>query len=114
MVVHQDRRSGLSGSATPVSKSASAIPNAINGVSSANGLNGASHVNGALGMKPANTRLSFRNFVWAMHSESHDLLLSAATDCCENKKMLWNDAKRLGVFLWLKSSDTVVSVKQDL
>lgn len=54
-------------------------------------------------------RVSFRNFVWATHSESQDLLLSAATECCENGKMLWDDAKRLGVFLWLKSSETLVS-----
>lgn len=53
-------------------------------------------------------RISFRNFVWATHSESQDLLLSAATECCENGKMLWDDAKRLGVFLWLRSSETLV------
>lgn len=54
-------------------------------------------------------RLSFRNIVWASHSESDDVLLSAATECCEGGKMVWADARRLGVFLWLKSAETAVS-----
>ncbi|WVQ94063.1 hypothetical protein IAU59_001141 [Kwoniella sp. CBS 9459] len=48
---------------------------------------------------------SFRNIVWATHSESHDLLLSASTQTCNNGKMMWEDAKRMGVFLWLKPGD---------
>ncbi|OCF41725.1 hypothetical protein I317_04429 [Kwoniella heveanensis CBS 569] len=48
---------------------------------------------------------SFRNIVWATHSESHDLLLSASTQTCDNAKMLWEDAKRMGVFLWLKPGE---------
>jgi hypothetical protein len=55
------------------------------------------------------SRLSFRNIVWALHSESEDILLQAATDSCTNGKMVWSDAKRLGTFLWLKNTDTIVS-----
>ncbi len=55
------------------------------------------------------SRISFRNIVWATHSESQDVLLSAATECCPNGKMLWSDVKRLGVFCWLRSSEVVVS-----
>lgn len=54
-------------------------------------------------------RLSFRNIVWATHSESHDMLLTWATRYCSNGKMMWEDAKRLGVFLWLKSTETIKS-----
>lgn len=63
-------------------------------------------VNGVTEVPP---KISFRNIVWATHSESQELLLTAATECCENGKMSWSDAKRLGVFLWLKSPDTIVS-----
>lgn len=38
------------------------------------------------------------------------MLLSAATRCCSDGKMMWEDAKRLGVFLWLKSTEAIVSV----
>jgi hypothetical protein len=53
-------------------------------------------------------RLSFRNIVWASHSESQEVMLSAATETCTDGKMRWADAKRLGVFLWLRSAETVV------
>ncbi|OXG74617.1 WD-repeat protein [Cryptococcus neoformans var. grubii Br795] len=55
------------------------------------------------------SHFSFRNIVWAMHSDSQELLLEAATQCCKNGKMLWEDAKKLGVFLWLKSAETTRS-----
>ncbi|WVO14859.1 hypothetical protein L204_102498 [Cryptococcus depauperatus] len=55
------------------------------------------------------THLSFRSIVWATHSESQELLLEASTQCCSNGKMSWEDAKRLGVFLWLKSTETMRS-----
>ena len=56
-------------------------------------------------------RLSFRNIVWASHSESQEVMLTAATECCQDGKMGWEDAKRLGVFLWLRSAETVVSFR---
>lgn len=52
-------------------------------------------------------KISFRNIVWATHSESHQVLLQAATASCENNKMMMDDAKRLGVFLWLRSQDDI-------
>ncbi|ODO01962.1 WD-repeat protein [Cryptococcus wingfieldii CBS 7118] len=55
------------------------------------------------------SHLSFRNIVWAMHSESQDILMEAATQCCSNGKMVWKDAKKFGVFLWLKSAETAKS-----
>jgi len=62
-------------------------------------------------LQPAKSisRISFRNIVWATHSESHEVLLQAATASCENNKMMWADAKRLGVFLWLKSQEAIRS-----
>ncbi|KZV81002.1 hypothetical protein EXIGLDRAFT_780266 [Exidia glandulosa HHB12029] len=45
-------------------------------------------------------RLRYRDMVWAFHSESQDLLLAAATQACGGK-MLWTDAKAVGLFLWL-------------
>jgi hypothetical protein len=54
-------------------------------------------------------RLSFRNIVWASHSESQEVMLSAATETCPDGKMGWAAARRLGVFLWLRSAETVVS-----
>jgi len=87
MFVNQNRRAGMSGTTTP--GSGAATP-------------GSGH------SRHHRTRLAFRNIVWALHSDSQDILLSAATECCHDGKMLWQDAKRLGVFLWLKSSDTLV------
>lgn len=84
--VNQNRRSGLSGTVTPASGAATPGGGRIH-----------------------RTRLSFRNIVWATHSESQDVLLSAASETCNSGKMVWADAKRLGVFLWLKSTETVVS-----
>lgn len=53
-------------------------------------------------------RLRFRDMVWAFHSESQEILLSASMAACDGK-MLWQDAKALGVFLWLKSFDSIVN-----
>jgi hypothetical protein len=62
---------------------------------------------------PHQHRLSFRNIVWASHSESQDMLLNASTNYCSNKKMMWDDAKALGVFLWLNSTEVIVSHHAD-
>ncbi|KAJ7042393.1 RAVE protein 1 C terminal-domain-containing protein [Mycena alexandri] len=53
-------------------------------------------------------RLRYRDMVWAFHSESQDLLLSAATAAC-NGKMCWSDARALGVSIWLNSIDAMKS-----
>ena len=86
MFVNQNRRFGASGVITPTS---------------------GYHTPGL--EVPHSDRLSFRNFVWAKHSDSQELLLDATTQCCPNSKMLWLDAKRFGVFLWLRSSELIVS-----
>ncbi|KAJ7076559.1 RAVE protein 1 C terminal-domain-containing protein [Mycena belliarum] len=53
-------------------------------------------------------RLRYRDMVWAFHSESQDLLLSASTAAC-NGKMCWSDARALGVSIWLKSFEAMKS-----
>ncbi|KAI9461775.1 RAVE protein 1 C terminal-domain-containing protein [Boletus coccyginus] len=53
-------------------------------------------------------RLRYRDMIWAFHSESQDLLLSTSAAAC-NGKMLWSDARALGVFIWLTSIDTMKS-----
>ncbi|CED84427.1 RAVE (regulator of V-ATPase assembly) complex subunit RAV1/DMX protein, WD repeat superfamily [Phaffia rhodozyma] len=52
--------------------------------------------------------LSFRNIVWASQSQSQEILLAAATEALGGK-MYWNDAKALGVFLWIRSKETLRS-----
>ncbi|KAJ6509386.1 RAVE protein 1 C terminal-domain-containing protein, partial [Mycena vitilis] len=53
-------------------------------------------------------RLRYRDIIWAFHSESQDLLLSASTTAC-NGKMCWADARALGVSIWLNSLDAMKS-----
>ncbi|KAJ7492768.1 RAVE protein 1 C terminal-domain-containing protein [Mycena latifolia] len=53
-------------------------------------------------------RLRYRDMIWAFHSESQDLLLSASTAAC-NGKMGWSDARALGVSIWLNSIDAMKS-----
>lgn len=65
--------------------------------------------NGALsGQLQKRERLRYRDMIWAFHSESQDLLLSASVAACDGQKMRWSDARALGVFLWLRSLDTMV------
>lgn len=52
-------------------------------------------------------RLRYRDMVWAFHSESQDLLLSASV-AAAGGKMRWCDARALGVFVWLRSTETMV------
>ncbi|KAI0068306.1 WD repeat-containing protein [Artomyces pyxidatus] len=51
-------------------------------------------------------RLRFRDMLWAFHSESQGLLLSSSSAACQGK-MLWSDARALGVFIWLNSYDSM-------
>lgn len=53
-------------------------------------------------------RLRYRDMIWAFHSESQDLLLSQSVAACEGGKMCWPDARALGVFIWLRSPETMV------
>ncbi|EIN14095.1 WD repeat-containing protein [Punctularia strigosozonata HHB-11173 SS5] len=60
--------------------------------------------------KPARrARLRYRDIVWAFHSESQEILLSASIAACEDKKMNWADARALGVFMWLTSTEAMRS-----
>ncbi|KAI0041796.1 WD repeat-containing protein [Auriscalpium vulgare] len=51
-------------------------------------------------------RLRFRDMIWAFHSESQGLLLSAAQSACQGK-MAWSDARATGVFIWLNGLDAL-------
>ncbi|KAF8273891.1 WD repeat-containing protein [Lactarius quietus] len=53
-------------------------------------------------------RLRFRDIIWAFHSETQGLLLSASLVACHGK-MTWSDARALGVFLWLNSVESMRS-----
>jgi hypothetical protein len=52
-------------------------------------------------------RLRYRDIIWAFHSETQGLLLSASLAACQGK-MTWGDARALGVFLWLNSIESMV------
>ncbi len=65
--------------------------------------------NGTVPKKSARReRLRYRDMIWAFHSESQDILLNSSTAACNNGKMLWSDAKALGVALWLNSTEALV------
>ncbi|KAH7928501.1 hypothetical protein BV22DRAFT_1004629 [Leucogyrophana mollusca] len=51
-------------------------------------------------------RLRYRDMIWAFHSESQDLLLDISTSACRGK-MVWSDARALGVFIWLNSVESM-------
>ncbi|EMD42152.1 hypothetical protein CERSUDRAFT_110689 [Gelatoporia subvermispora B] len=59
------------------------------------------------------TRLRYRDMIWAFHSESQDMLLSASAAACGGK-MCWPDARALGVFIWLNSVETMRSHMESL
>ncbi|RDB29031.1 Regulator of V-ATPase in vacuolar membrane protein 1 [Hypsizygus marmoreus] len=62
---------------------------------------------GALSRKSGRReRLRYRDMIWAFHSESQDLLLSASTAAC-NGKVGWSDARALGIPIWLTSIETL-------
>ncbi|EJT99961.1 hypothetical protein DACRYDRAFT_81581 [Dacryopinax primogenitus] len=54
----------------------------------------------------ARSRIRYRDMVWAYHSETQGLLLQTCTQAC-NDKMAWSDARALGVFLWVTSTDVL-------
>lgn len=47
--------------------------------------------------------------VWAFHSHSQDLLLDSSVKNCANNRLEWANAKSLGIFIWLQSSEVMVS-----
>jgi hypothetical protein len=52
-------------------------------------------------------RIRYRDIVWAFHSNSQEILLAASTAACGGK-VLWKDARAMGVFLWLNSIESLV------
>jgi hypothetical protein len=56
----------------------------------------------------ARERMRYRDFVWAFHSESQEILLQTALSSLEGK-LLWSDARALGIFIWLRSHDSLAS-----
>ncbi|KAK6905133.1 hypothetical protein I203_105952 [Kwoniella mangroviensis CBS 8507] len=96
MYVNWDRLS--SSSNTPISASSTNFPEFIQ----------------ATRDEQRKNHFSFRNIVWASHSESQDLLLSASKETCKDGKMSWEDARRMGVFLWLKPSESYKSQLEDI
>ena len=54
-------------------------------------------------------RIRYRDMIWAFFSESQGILLDASVAAC-NGKMLWADARALGVFIWLNSIDAMVCI----
>lgn len=67
------------------------------------------HLNQSLPEDQRQSNLKTRDFVWALHSQSQDLLLERCIRLCGNK-LVWEDARSLGVFLWLQKIDVVVSI----
>ncbi|KAI0271408.1 WD repeat-containing protein [Gloeopeniophorella convolvens] len=53
-------------------------------------------------------RLRYRDIIWAFHSETQGLLLSASVAACQGR-MTWSDARALGVFIWLNSTESMRS-----
>lgn len=53
-------------------------------------------------------QLESRDYVWALHSQSQDLLLERCIRLCDNT-LVWQDARNLGLFIWLQKIDVVVS-----
>lgn len=66
------------------------------------------HLNKALTEDQRQAELKSQDFIWALHSQSQDLLLERCVRLCE-KRFVWEDAKSLGIFLWLQKIDVVVS-----
>lgn len=65
------------------------------------------HLNQQLPVEQKQPSLQARDFTWALHSQSQDLLLEKCINLCGDK-FVWEDAKSLGIFLWLQKIDIVV------
>ncbi|KAI8095298.1 RAVE protein 1 C terminal-domain-containing protein [Thamnidium elegans] len=64
------------------------------------------HLNKVLPQDQRQSDLQPCDFVWALHSQSQDLLLERCVRLC-GTKFVWEDAKSLGIFLWLQKIDVV-------
>lgn len=52
-------------------------------------------------------RLRYRDMIWGFYSESQDIIMNEAARSCQDGKMLWSDARALGVPIWLNSVDAL-------
>lgn len=52
--------------------------------------------------------VSWREIVWAFHSESQDIL-SDLVSRQFSSKVTWKSAKESGIFMWLSDTDAIVS-----
>lgn len=68
------------------------------------------HLNKSLPKDQRQMQLESRDFVWALHSQSQDLLLERCIRLCDNK-LVWENARNLGLFIWLQKIDVVVKYR---
>ncbi len=55
------------------------------------------------------SELETRDIAWAFYSNSQDTLLEICNSATDNK-LVWKRARAMGVGLWLKSADALVSL----
>lgn len=58
-------------------------------------------------------RLRHRDYVWALHSECQETLLSAIQDAFKGK-LVWSSVRATGAFLWLKSHAAVAALAEQV
>lgn len=54
-------------------------------------------------------QMRWRDVLWAFHSESQEILLSACDEVC-GKPVLWEDAKQFCLPLWIRSNESLVRI----
>ncbi|KAI9307260.1 RAVE protein 1 C terminal-domain-containing protein [Cunninghamella echinulata] len=64
------------------------------------------HLNKILPPEQRKQQLDSRDIAYALHSQSQDLLLDRCIRLCDGK-LLWEDARAMGIFIWLQKSDVV-------
>lgn len=52
-------------------------------------------------------QMRWRDVLWAFHSESQEILLTACDEVC-GKPVLWEDAKQFCLPLWIRSNESLV------
>ena len=67
------------------------------------------HLKQALAENEEQIDLAPKDYVWALHSQSQDLLLERCVRLCKDR-FVWKDARSLGMFMWLQKIDVVVSL----
>lgn len=55
----------------------------------------------------AGAGLSWREIVWAYHSDSQEILVDIVGQA-SNGKMMWAQARESGIFMWLRDLESVV------